>query len=152
MSKLNNFLNFYNLLILNLNEQENNFSISFYYLNNCFNIIIKNETNNSLIFQYNITMNIEEYNYLTYLISLNFINNHDILLPYFSCINYEDAQIYYKNSNSLTKLLDYEKAKIHILKNSKYEIKLYYFNGLNELSYEIHDKAFEKINTKIYKI
>ena len=40
MSKLNNFLNFYNLLILNLNEQENNFSISFYYLNNCFNINI----------------------------------------------------------------------------------------------------------------
>ena len=51
--------------------------------------------------------------------------------------------------------LDYDKARVHIIRNNKFELKLYYFHGLTNISYEMQNKALNKLtnsNNKIYRL
>ena len=73
-----------------------------------------------------------------------------IIISYWTVTWYDlknkETNIYYKQDNVLP--LDYDKARVHVLRNDKFEVRTYYFMGLNELSYMIQDKAMEKLNNK----
>ena len=150
-TKFYNFINLYNLLLLNLSKKERNYTIAFYYLNNEFNIEIEDYLTKQLVFKYNFECNKHEYDYLINLIGQEFILNHKITLPYFDDISFQDANKYYKSKDSLKNTLDYNKAKVHKLRNSLFELRFHYFEGLNELSYKMQDMALEKLKEKVYK-
>ena len=44
--------------------------------------------------------------------------------------------------------LDYDKAKVHVLKNNKFELRIYYFKGLNQISIDMQSEAMKKLNNK----
>lgn len=142
----------YDMLILNFSKREGFFQILIYYSNNSFNLEIKNKDNNELVFKDNFKVTKMEYNNLVLILNNDFISNHTISLPYFEPLSGEETNIYYRENDVLP--LDYNKAKVHVLRNDKFEVRTYYFTGLDELSYEIQDKAMEKLNNrkKVYSI
>lgn len=137
---IENFLTIYNLILERLNNKNNKFIISIYYINNEFNINIKT-INEEIIYNEHFIVSPLEYNYLLTNIGFSFIENHEISLPFFTDLSGNDFKIYYLNNNSDKKPLDYDLAKVHVLRNTKFELKIYYFNGLNDLSFNMHDKA-----------
>lgn len=150
--KFYDFLLLYNSLLLNLAKKETFYSISIYYLDNNFNIKIVDKLSNQKIFKYDLNITKKEYDYLSFLICYEFIQNHDTILPFFKNIQLEDACFYYQNKNEFEQPIDYEKSKIHVLKNKKFEINLYYFKGLNKIANEIHEIARKKMNNKDKKV
>ena len=151
--KFYDFLDLYNMLIYNFSKKDNYYQICLYYLDNKFNIEIKDKENNIICFKDNLEMTLQEYNYLTSLLGYEFISNHNIYLPSFDPIRKEDLRYYISKDNF--KPIDYDKAKVHVLRNSKFELRLYYFEGLNKISFDMQQKALEKLNNpdseKVYK-
>lgn len=139
------FITLYNLIIMNLTNRNKMHSISIYYLNNEFNINIKTMDTNEIIYNDHFNTSLEAYNYLVSVIGYSFIENHKINLPFFENINTNDSKLYYLSNDSINKPLDYDKAKVHILRNSKFQLKIYYFNGLNKSGYDMQDKALKKL-------
>ena len=151
--KYYDFINLYNLLLLHLTKKDSFYQINFYYLDNKFNLEIIDKNNNIICFKDSFDSNRYEYEYLSTILGYEFINNHDIYLPYFEPIQREDLKYYYGINNNSP--LDYDKARVHILRNSKFELKFYYFQGLTNISYEMQDKALKKLansNNKIYRL
>lgn len=151
--KYYDFINLYNSLLSYLTKKDSFYQICFYYLDNKFNLEIIDKKNNTILFKDNFNTNIYEYEYLSTMIGYEFINNHDIYLPFFEPIQKEDLKYYYGINNNMP--LDYDKARVHIIRNSKFELKLYYFHGLTNISYEMQDKALNKLNNynnKIYRL
>ena len=147
--KFLDFIKLYQLLLKSFKKEEKDVEISFHYLDEFFYIKIENKEENK-VFTYNLTMTEEEYYFLLYFLLKDFIENHPITLPIFSSINRKDTEIYYQSKESIHTPLDYDKAKIHIIKNSFFTFKVYYFKGLNSISYEIQDMALNKLNQKVY--
>ena len=151
--KYYDFINLYNSLLLYLTKKDSFYQINFYYLDNKFNLEIIDKNNNIICFKDSFDSNRYEYEYLSTILGYEFINNHDIYLPYFEPIQREDLKYYYGINNNSP--LDYDKARVHILRNSKFELKFYYFQGLTNISYEMQDKALKKLansNNKIYRL
>lgn len=148
-----NFLTLYDSLLLNLSNKNRIFKIYLYYLDNKFNIEIKDGETKDVIFKYNFECSIDEYNQLINIIGNEFIDNHTITLPMFKDITLNDSKMYYEANENFKNQLDYDKAKIHVIRNSIFELRVYYFNGLNSISYEMQDKAMLKLNQKdkVYK-
>lgn len=143
-----NFIALYDSLLLNLSNKNRQFKIYLYYLDNKFNIEIKDSEKQEVILKYNFSCEEKEYFKLISLIGNEFIDNHTITLPMFKNISLNDSKLYYKSNDSLNNALNYDNAKIHVLRNSIFELRIYYFNGLNSLSYEMQDKAMMKLNQK----
>ena len=59
-----------------------------------------------------------------------------------------DEVKYYYNSHDSFQPLDYDKAKVHVLKNNKFELRIYYFKGLNQISIDMQSEAMKKLNNK----
>ena len=147
-TKLFNFLKLYNLLIENFREEEKQIEIAIYYLNETFNIEIKDKKER--VFKYELKMPKDKYDYLVIYLLKDFIENYAITLPFFTNLDHEDVKLYYNSSDSINKPFDYDKAKIHLIKNNFITLKTYYFNGLNDISYQIQDIALSKLNQKVY--
>lgn len=142
-----NFITLYNTLLMNLNNRNNLYQISFYYLDNEFNIRIST-LNDEIIYKDKFKLNIDEYNNLIFIICTDFIKNYNINLAFFQNISLIDSKIYYSSKYSKTNILDYENSKIHIIKNNQFELKIYYFNKINSLGFKIQDMALLKLNKK----
>lgn len=151
--KYYDFLALYNMLIHNLSKKNSFYQICIYYLDDNFNIEIKDRETNTIYFKDSFDSSYEEYNYLTSLLGYEFISNHNIYLPTFEPIRREDLRYFF--GNKTFKELNYDLAKVHVLRNSKFELKLYYFEGLNKTSFDMQEKALEKLNNpdneKIYR-
>ena len=147
-TKLFNFLKLYNLLIENFREEEKQIEIAICYLNETFNIEINDKKER--VFKYELKMPKDKYDYLVIYLLKDFIENHAITLPFFTNLDHEDVKLYYNSSDSINKPFDYDKAKIHLIKNNFITLKTYYFNGLNDISYQIQDIALSKLNQKVY--
>lgn len=145
-TKYSNFKVLYDLLVSNFSKREGFFQILIYYSNDKFNLEIKNKNTNEVVFKDGFKGTLNDYNYLVLMLNNDFINKHEISLPYFEPLTNEETNIYYRQDNVLP--LDYDKAKVHVLRNDKFEVRTYYFMGLNALSYMIQDKAMEKLNNK----
>lgn len=150
--KYSNFKILYDLLISNFSKREGFFQILIYYNNDKFNLEIRNKNTSEVVFKDSFKITLNDYNYLMLMLNNNFINKHEISLPYFEPLSGEETNIYYRENNVLP--LDYDKARVHVLRNDKFEVRTYYFTGLNEFSYIIQDKAMEKLNNrkKVYSI
>jgi len=61
----------------------------------------------------------------------------------------KDTLIYYNSEESLQKPLNYDLAKVHVIRNNVLELKIYYFDGLNTIGYMMQDKALEKLKSNI---
>ena len=101
-------------------------------------------------------MSFKEYNDLVCLLGYEFINNHDVYLPSFQTIRSDEVKYYY-NSHDNFQPLDYNKAKVHVLKNKKFELRIYYFKGLNQISIDMQAEAMKKLNNannknKVYRL
>ncbi len=145
--KYNMFITLYKLLLDNLKETKRKYIISFYYLNDEFNIKIIDAESEEKIFSYHFPVTLEEYNNLIFVIGNDFIDNNQILISYFEPMQEEDIMLYY-NSNYRDIQLDYDKAKIHIINNPYFEMHFYYFHGLNYTGYQIQDKSLYKVYKK----
>lgn len=149
-TKYSNFKVLYDLLVSNFSKREGFFQILIYYSNDKFNLEIRNKNTNEVVFKDGFKVTLNDYNYLVLILNNDFINKHEISLPYFEPLTNEETNIYYKQDNVLP--LDYDKARVHVLRNDKFEVRTYYFMGLNALSYMVQDKAMEKLNNKkVYK-
>ena len=143
-----NFITLYNTLISNLINRDNLYQISFYYLDNEFNIKISSLNNKEVVYKDYFKVNYDEYNNLIFIIGCDFIKSYNINLAFFDNISLEDSKIYYSSEYSKKNILNYETSKIHIIKNNKFEIKFYYFNGINKIGYKMQDIALLKLNKK----
>lgn len=150
--KLINFITLYQLIISNLTKNNRKFQISLYNLDNEFNIQIIDVSFNETIFFYHFKVSMNEYFDLIHLITDNFIDNYDISLSLFDCITEKDSKLYYQSKENSKKPLQYEKAKIHRLRNNTFELKIYYFDGLNEIGYKLQEKALKKMNLNTQKV
>jgi len=152
ITKYYEFINLYNLLIKNLKTKNDVFNIDIYHLNNEFTINIKSTSSGEIVFNYHFETNLAEFNYLVASIGNEFIDNHKINLPFFDNISQKDAKLYYQSFDSNTipfeHTLNYDEAKVHILRNSKFELRIYYFKGLTNESFKMQDKALQKLNRK----
>lgn len=143
-----NFITLYNTIIMNLNNRNDLYQISFYYLDNEFNIKISSLNNKEIIYKDNFNLNHDEYNNLIFIIGTDFIKNYNINLAFFQNISLDDSKLYYSSEYSKKNILNYENSKIHIIKNNKFEIKFYYFNGIDRIGHKMQDTALLKLNKK----
>ena len=145
--KYHNFITIYNMLLLHFSKKNSFYQICFYYLDNKFNIEFIDAEKNIICFKDSLKISFKEYNDLVCLLGYEFINNYDVYLPLFQPIRLDEVKYYY-NSHDSFQPLDYDKAKVHVLKNNKFELRIYYFKGLNQISIDMQSEAMKKLNNK----
>lgn len=146
-NKLYSFIAMYNLIMHNLKQTNNKFKIQIYYVNGNFNIKIAMIPQDEIIFSYNLECSKEEYEFLVNYLGNKFVDEHEITLPTFdSYISPEIVKSYYQYNNALENQLNYEELHTHKIRNTKFEIYMYYLNGLTNTAYDIQRRALEKMN------
>lgn len=152
-----NFLAIYNLLLSNFSNRNGFYSINIFHLDNNFFIEFINNDTNTIIYQDNFQCSLQEGNFLIYTLGNEFIQSHRITLPLIEPMQIEGINYYYKKGNKKDKEFDFYNAKTLRLKNDKFELNIYYFNGLDEIAIEMQEKGMKKLsdsfnteNEKVY--